>query len=227
VKNQSKSRPKQALLVCFLVFAAACDTPKQPVTVKDTAIAVPEWAAEFDEMVSVLALTADEQSLLRTAFEERNAILQEWLEGDEGKALREEEKALHDAVESRNLAAVQAVTRKESTQREKFRSLVEQTELEVLAAIPPDKIPDWEGHRITKRMLERMAPLGLSDEQAAAIRSNGRTAVEQARSGGESNPLSAGYLELERWAETNVLSTAQREAYVDIKKKSPLASLRF
>lgn len=186
-----------------------------------------DWRPEYDEMASVLQLTPDEQARVQAAYEARAKKLEEWWNGPEGQALLEEERALKEATEARDLQGVRAVTRKDPTQRSKFKAIADETMADVIAALPPQKRIAWDGHRVAEKMLELMHPLELNDEQQNLIRTNAVSFVQTAVNAGEPTPPSAAFLALETWAENNVMTDPQYYAYEEIKKSNPMRSLGF
>ena len=220
------------VLLCG-VLVLGCGGVKQEEEAQNTtaAPAVPEgpppWEADYHEMVEVLALTAAEQNAVRTAYEEGYAAFVERLEGDEGKDLMAEEAELKKAVEQKNLSAVRSITARAAPKRRAMEGAVQQVEEGALAALPPEKLNQWNGHRVAKELLTLMEPLGLNGDQWNAIYGTGTMAVLDAQQKGEPNPMAAGFIQLEVWAEQNVLMQEQYAQYQDIKKQNPMRSLKW
>lgn len=185
------------------------------------------WQAEYDAMAAAVPLSADEASKLEQAFESFHADLAAWLDGPEGQRLMALEAEMKAAARGKDLAGVRAATGEARPLRDTFEQKIKAGQQALLDALTPENRARWKGHKLAAHLLELMEPLELSPQQRSAIESNAAAALAQAEARGEANPPAAAFLELERWAETQVLSPDQRSAYEGIKKGAPLRSLRI
>ena len=188
--------------------------------------APPPWHEEYEEMVQVLALPSTQQQALRAAFETSYGEFEEALSGEQGAKLVAEEQALRRAAEARDLAAVRRITGQKKTQRQAAREMVQSGKEQVLAVLQPEQRLQWDAHRISRELIALAGP-GLSPEQQAAIRNQAPTVLYAASQRREPNPMAAGFLALEQWAENNVFTGPQRQAYQDMKKRHPVRSLKW
>lgn len=184
------------------------------------------WESHFEEMSQALSLDEAERASLTGAFLERDDVLREWLEGPEGRRLIELEAQLADAAGSRDLSGVRAITSEASPLRRKFERLVADSEATLLSTLTPEQQRDWDTWRLSKKLLDLMEGIGLSEEQKLQIRERAFDFLAQAHGAGEPNPEAAAFLEFERWAQRSVLDSTQSGMYEEIKRENPLRSLR-
>ena len=203
----------------------------QPATPAEASQAIvretsPPWHEEYEEMVQALALPPSQQEALRAAFERTYGEFEEALSGEEGAKLVAEEKALRRAAEARDLAGVRRITRQKKTQRQAVQERIESGKEHILAVLRPEQRLQWDAHRISQELIALAGP-GLSQQQAAAIRNQAPSVLHAASQRREPNPMAAAFLALEQWAENNVFTAPQRQAYQDVKKRHPLRSLKW
>jgi Spy/CpxP family protein refolding chaperone len=213
------------------IVVAGCTVPEE----STTAPAGPEparieyddswWQDEYGQMVSTLDLTLDQEDALRTAFEERDRALAEWLNGPEGQKLYAQEERLKDAVNARDLRAVRDVTRGGPNMRVAFGKQIEAADQRILDVLTEDQQQTWQGHLLAEKFLELSAPVQLSFEQQTQIRFQAPRMYAGMLARSEPNPQAAGFLALEKWAEANVFTPEQRAAYAVVKSENPLRSL--
>ena len=178
-------------------------------------------------MVAVLELTPDEAWELKEAFDARTQKLTEWLNGPEGQALYAEQEALSKAVEDRDVQGVRAITRKATTERDKFQALIDSTEEDIRIALTRDQRIQWDAHRLTTKMFEVLADVPLTEFQKHAIREWAPTHVEMAMRGREPNPIASAYVSLEKEITNRLLTDDQRPAFEAANKKNPMRTLGF
>ena len=183
------------------------------------------WKSEHSEMVSVLGLNQTDSQRLQAAFEKREAEVGSWIKGERGVKLKKLEGELLMAFKKKDLAETKRIISMADPLRKELKRLVDSHEENILNALTPDQRIQWDGHKIAEKLLKLMDPLKLDVSQQQQIRNAAVDAIDQAIWSGQVNPRAAGYLELEMWAENEVLFDEQWEAYQDIKKKSPIRSL--
>lgn len=177
-------------------------------------------------MVRTLALPSNQQGELRAAFEQCYGEFEQALSGDQGAKLVAEEQALRHAAEARDLAAVRRITQQEKTQRQATREMIQSGKEQILAALRPEQRLAWDAHRISKELIALTGP-GLSLQQEAAIRNQAPSFLLTASERREPNPMAAAFLTLEQWAENNVFTAPQRQAYQEVKQRHPMRSLKW
>lgn len=219
-------------IVALLFILAACS---QPVDDEPTALdasieqakegLLPEWEAELDEMTRALALTPAEQAPVRAAFEARQDEIVAWFDGPEGSKLLEEEAALREATAEKDLQKVRSLTKTAGPRRRAIENIIKRGDAAVLQALPPAKQDSWRGYELSQALLELMQPLNLTAEQQSSIADNSAAAYQSAAN--TPNPMAAGYLELEKWVEAEVLTPDQRAAFQPIKDQNKLRTLRW
>ena len=182
-----------------------------------------DWTAEYEQMNAVLEVSDQEKAKLKAAFEARaEAGTQWWTE--KGAKLAQFEQQMKRAAKDRDLAGLRRAKAKAEPLRNELRELLKTHESNILEALSPEYRLTWEAHEVSKRTLDLMQPLNLSDEQISQVRTEALSTVRA--SANERNPKAAAYLKLEQTVELSVLTAEQRQAFQGIKKKNPLRSLR-
>ena len=193
----------------------------QPVELRsDTA-----WESEFGLMVSVLGLNQGESQGLRIAFEDREAEVGAWIRGERGVKLAQLEGEMKAAAKNKDLAETKRTISAADPLRKELRNLVDSHEANILGSLTPERQIQWDGYKIAEKLLGLMALLALDATQQQQIRNAAVESISQAVWSGQVNPRAAGYLELEKWVENQLLSDSQYDAFQDLKKKSPMRSL--
>ncbi len=215
-----------AVVVALLLSACgqAPDSPTPAAAVEEAE--APDWQAGYEEMVAVLSLSSAEQTHLRETMAREYEAFAAWMAGPDGQAVREEDAALRAAAEARDVQAVRRITGQAQTARAAMRARLDAVTEATLAALPPAQRQAWAAHQMVSKMLETMAPLGLSAQQEQALRTAAPQAYGAAVQRGESNPASAADLDLERYAETQLLTPDQATRYAEVKRDNLMRSLR-
>ncbi|MCH2210232.1 MAG: hypothetical protein MK110_02950 [Fuerstiella sp.] len=180
-------------------------------------------ADEYAEMEAVLPLSNKEVNTLKAAFQMRQAAVSSWMESN-GATLAQLEKQMAAAARSRNLAGVRRAKAEATPLRNELRELIDTHEQSILRALSVENATAWNAHQLSQRVLDSMKTLDLNKEQIGQIQIAAVTVVESVMN--KKNPDAAGFLMLEKTAESQVLTSAQRAAYQVEKKKSPLRLLR-
>lgn len=216
-------------LIALGMVACAPAAPPAPTTqTEETAkTSAPSFDEQYQEMAGALALSPGESEALKAAFDSQEQRITEWLEGPEGQALYAEEEALRKATKEKDLEGVRAITRKSVTQRDKFRAIIDETDVNIRATLSPDQLLRWDGHRIAEKLLELLSGITLTADQQNSIREQAPAAIDYATRNGEPNPMAAGYIELEQWVEEQILNPDQRTAFEAIKKSHPMRTMGF
>ena len=217
---------KVITVVVALLLPGCGQAPEPPPPAATVEAAAPDWQANYDEMVAVLALSSTERTHLRDTMAREYEAFAAWMAGPNGQAVRDEDAALRAAAEARDVAAVRRITQQPQTARAAMRARLDEVTAAVLAALPPAQRQAWAAHQMVSKFVEVMAPLALSAQQEQALRTAAPQAYAAAVQRGEPNPASAAYLDLERYAETQVLSPEQLQRYADVKRDNPMRSLR-
>jgi hypothetical protein len=184
-----------------------------------------DWESQHTEMVSILALNPTDAQRLRTVFQARETELGGWIRGDRGAKLVELETALRAAATNSELTETRKFIAQATPLRREFEALAEGHETNILNALTPAQQNQWQGHQLAQKLLDLMAPLNLDPTQQEQIRAAATQAIAQAKQQQQPNPPAAAFLELEKWAEDNILNGNQRQAYAPIKQKNALRSL--
>ncbi len=182
-----------------------------------------ESAREYAEMTAVLQLPEQEAARLKAAFDARDAAFSAW-SAEKLKKLNELEAQMMRAARARDLSEVDRIKKQAEPLRDEMRALHKAHQETILEVLSPEQRLDWQGHKLSRRLLELMEPLALTDDQKGQIRKQARAAYQDAA--GTPNPDAAGFLALEKSVERSVLAPQQQAAYQAIKKKHPLRSLR-
>lgn len=218
-------------LVLGLVLMGCMEAKEEaaaPAPVQNAAPAgPPPWQDDYEEMVSVLALSPTEQDEVKKTFEQGYAAFEARLVGEEGQDLMAEEAKLREAVENKDLSSVRSITRRAAPKRQAMVAGVKQIKIDVLNTLSPEKQHYWNSHLISKELLTLAAPLALSGEQEYALREQAQQALYAAQQRNEVNPMAAAFLQLEAWAEEMVFSAQQYTAYQDVKQANPMRSLKW
>ena len=181
------------------------------------------WAAEYEQMNTVLELPDQEKAKLKAAFEAyAEAVTQWWTE--KGAELPQFEQQMKRAVKARDLAGLRRAKAKAEPLRNELRELLKTHESNIREVLSPKYRLKWEAHQVSERILDLMQPLNLSDQQISQVRTEALSTVRA--SVNEPNPKAAAYLKLEQTVELSVLTAQQRQTFQEIKKKSPLRSLK-
>ena len=215
-------------LVCLGIFSCSQEDPVHTANLAEAEASLRSdttFDAEKETMIRVLELDETEARRLGQAFDRRYERLEQFLSGEKGQRLIALEADLRVATTARDLAAVKGVIDQATPLREAFRQLIKDHNQALLDTLMPEQATHWQGYEVGIRLLETMMPLDLSADQMVAISQAGPPAFFQAQQTGEVNPKAAAFLQLERWAESDVLLPAQREAYEAIKGKRGLRSL--
>ena len=183
------------------------------------------FEAKKTTMIRVLGLNASEALRLGQAFDARYEAIEQFLSGEAGQRLITLEAELRVAAQAKDLAAVQRVIDEAQPLRDAFCQRIEEQEVALYDVLTPAQATHWQGYEVAVRLLETMGPVKLSAEQMVAISEAGPPAFYRAQEAGEVNPKAAAFLQLERWAESDVLSPEQRDTYEAIKGTKGLRSL--
>ncbi|MCH2201037.1 MAG: hypothetical protein MK102_03640 [Fuerstiella sp.] len=178
---------------------------------------------EYAEMEAALPLSNEEVATLKSAFQTRQTAISSWMEAN-GDTLEQLEKQMAAAARSRNLAGLRKAKAEATPLRNELRDLIEAHEKSILGALSIENATAWNAHRLSQRVLSSMKPLDLNKEQISQIQIAAVTVVESVMN--KKNPEAAGFLALEKTAESQVLTSDQRTAYQMEKKKSPMRSLQ-
>jgi hypothetical protein len=219
------------LAALVLVAIAACSgdddgpaaQPASEAASANTSTYSDDSRAKHDEILKILEPSTEEARRLEAVFQARERVLTGWLKAN-GDKLTELEQQLAAAARERDLAEVQRIKSLAQPLRDEFRNLIETHDRAVVDALDPQQRIKWAGHLLACRLLELMTSLNLSAEQTSAIRAEAVRVAQAA--GGEPNPQAAGFLQLERLAESRVLTPDQARAYEVIKKWNRLRSLQ-
>jgi hypothetical protein len=183
----------------------------------------PDWTDEFVEMQSTLSISDEESAKVQAAFEAREAEVSAWM-ATHGAKLKELEKTMRAAAKSRNLAGVRNATSKAKPLRDALRNLIATHTKTIPAALSEDNQSAWSAYQLSQRVLDAMDQLNLAPEQIEQIEAESHSVIQSAAN--ERNPEAAGFLALEKFAETKVLTKDQTDSYESVKNKSPLRLLR-
>ena len=181
--------------------------------------------ADFEEMVQVLELNSNEQGALEKRFVERERALTEWLEGAKGQQLIALEAKMKEQTQSKDLQGLKATIAQAKPLREEIVKFIQSSKNDMLDSLGPDRRAQWEGYEVCRKLFEVMEPLVLDETQKEDIYYESIEALLRARQSGESNPKAAAFLQLEQWAEQQVLDNAQYDIYQAIKQSQPMRSL--
>lgn len=179
-------------------------------------------ADEYAEMEAALPLSDEEVASLKAAFDARETAISSWIQTN-GATLEQLEKQMATAARSRDLAGVTSATAEATPLRNELRELIETHKNSILGVLSVENATAWSAHRLSQRVLDSMKALDLNKEQIYQIQAAAVTVVESAMN--EINPEAAGFLTLEKTAESQVLTPDQRTAYQVEKKKNPMRSL--
>jgi hypothetical protein len=188
----------------------------------DTGTSKPDWTTEYEEMATALDLADDEADALREAFVTRDRVISAWL-ADDGVRLEELEGEMATAAKAHDLAGVQQIIAQAKPLRDTLRELIQTHQDAIRRTLSDENQVRWAAHGLAERLLELMQPIALTDAQAAQVREQALAAARE--TAGEPNPSAAGYLRLERAAESQILTDEQRRAFETVKQKNPLRSL--
>lgn len=214
------------IAACGVGCDPATDTPAPNPTAQPVAES-PAWEDELYEMVRVLDLTIAEEDAVRAAYQARDAEVQAFMDSGRGKRLSDAEAELADAVRSRDLSAVRAITDRAGGDRDALRQIVEEGKENIRNALPQNKRVQWDAYQVSSELLALMEPLTLTPDQQYQIEEQAVLRTDAALARNEPNPKAAAFLSLEEWAENVVLNVEQRGRYESIKKENPLRSLRI
>ncbi len=182
-----------------------------------------EWKIVFAEMQQVLELSNDESEKLKQTFEHQVNLLKQWYD-ENGAKIAEGDRQIRDAARDRNLAAVRKIQQEVGAVKRKGMAMHAAMDAAVLQALSESHRHRWLGHRLAARFLQLTEPLKLSDEQKTQINQLAIDAAKQTSS--TPNPQAAGFLELEKKAEAQVLNATQKSDYAAIKKRNKMRSLK-
>ncbi len=180
------------------------------------------WADELNQMATILDLNDEEKAKLKTSFKEQAKIVGEFW-NETGKQLNELERKIKSAVKEKSLTNMRELIAAAKPMRERFQKLLEERERALLDALSPARREQWMGYRLVERFWKLTKSMTFSDEQKSKIK---QLAVQAAKSvAGKPNPTAAGFLDLEKMIEEQVLDPNQQKAYESIKSKNKLRSL--
>ncbi len=182
------------------------------------------WTAEYEQISAVLELSDQEKSKLKAAFEARAEALTQWWT-EKGAKLAQFERQMKRAAKDRDLTGFRRATAKAKPLRNELGRLLKTHRSNILEALSPEYRLKWDAHQVSERILDLMQPLNLSDQQITQVRTEALSTVRA--SVNKPNPRAAAYMKLELTVERSVLTTEQRQAYQEIKKKNSLRSLKW
>jgi DNA mismatch repair ATPase MutS len=157
-------------------------------------------------MQSALSLSDEEFAKVQEVFEARESEVSVWMAAN-GAKLEQLEKKMASAAKARDLTGVRNATSQAKPLRNELRELVATFRDAIPDALSEDNRFAWAAHQLSQRLLELMDELNLAPEQIEQIEAESHSAIQYAAN--ESNPASAGFLTLEKFAETKVLTKDQ------------------
>lgn len=224
-------------ILCLALTVSGCSKDPDPPAAPDDRAAAPESSPEspaaprvaresdYDRMIAVLELTAQDKARLKQAFDAADAALAEW-DAANGDRLRNLEADMKAAVKNRRLTELRSITEEAAPLRRELSDLVAEHKYKTLMALPPDQRAGWNAQRLSQRLIAFMEPLDLTHEDIDAIRAK---ALEIAREidwpAPDPNPLPAAYLALEGAVENQVLTPDQRPEFDAVKQRKKIRSL--
>lgn len=182
---------------------------------------------DYYEIVSVIQLSPSETTTLEQGFRQREEDLTNWLEGPKGQKLIELETKLREQTEAKDLSGVRATIAQSKPLRQEIVDMIKSSRNDLLDSLGPERRLEWDAHKVSKKMLDLMQPLGLDETQIADIRYAAVDELRRAQQLREPNPQAASFLQLERWVEDTILDNPQYDTYQALKVSKPMRSLGF
>jgi len=181
-----------------------------------------EWKTEFAIMNRVLQLSDEESRHLQSAFMAREKEITRW-KNENGARLQQLEAQMRSAARSKEPAGVRTATSQATPLRNELRELVADHAEKIDSILTRQNQLAWSAHLLSERVIDLMKDVSLTSRQIDQINAQAVLAVQD--SAKQKNPEAFGYLELERFAESKILTADQLSVWEPIRKKHPMRSL--
>lgn len=224
------------LPLALLTVSSGCfsaDSPDgQPQAVEvepDANRVVSQVPAKYDHLEQFL--DNDEQAVVAAVHEKYLDILENW-HAEHGEKIRSGRAAVFDFMKTKNKAEARAAM-KQAKQDNVKELILEERETQdeydaaVLAAIPVDKLKLWQADKISRTLLDFLAPLEFAEAQIKQVHDLAPTAIQKipARNNDDWHPI--GTTNLETLVGQSVLTPAQKQPFEELKQKHRMRKLKW